>query len=169
MKHRIGIPVIIGCLVISLTACENAPKTAMGGIIGGGALGGTGYLVSKGIKGGKYTAPIAIASTALGALIGSGIGSALDKTDQIHHLATMQTALEMNPSEHKAEWSNPDKGTGGAIIPKETFKKPSGQWCRKYDYHIMHDTKVSSGKGLACRNAKTGKWETVGTPTLSTL
>ena len=169
MRKKIGVPIVVLCSALALGACENNPKTAMGGIIGGGALGGTGYLVSKGIKGGKYTAPIAIASTALGALIGSGIGSALDKTDQIHHLATMQTALEMNPSEHKAEWSNPDKGTGGSIIPKETFKKSSGQWCRKYDYHILHDQKVSSGKGLACRNAKTGKWETVGTPALSTL
>jgi surface antigen len=169
MRKKIGIPIVVLCSALALGACENNPKTAMGGIIGGGALGGTGYLLSKGLKGGKYTAPITVASTALGALIGSGIGSALDKTDQLHHLATMQEALEINPTNTPKEWTNPKTENTGVVVPRETFKKQSGEWCRKYDYHIMHDTKVSSGKGLACRNIKTGKWETIGTPTLSTL
>ena len=169
MINRPGILVLGACSMLFLSACENNPKTAMGGLIGGGALGAGAFLASKGIKGGKYTIPITVASTALGALIGSGIGSALDKTDQMHHLATTQIALETLPTDTPRQWTNPQTDNTGVVVPRETYKKQSGEWCRKYDYHIMHDTRVSSGKGLACRNAKTGKWETIGTPTLSTL
>jgi surface antigen len=138
----------------------------MGTILGGGALGGASYFLSKG---GKYAVPITVAGTAIGALVGSGIGDSMDKVDQLSHLATMQIALEKNPIDEVSNWSNPENGTGGAVVPKQTFQKPSGQFCRSYEYHIMHDTKVSSGKGLACRNDKNGKWETIGSPTLSTL
>tara|TARA_R110002074_G_scaffold41053_1_gene109254 strand:- start:576 stop:1088 length:513 start_codon:yes stop_codon:yes gene_type:complete len=169
MKTNKSIPMLIICSSLALSACENAPKQAMGSIVGGGALGSAGYFLSKGIKGGKYTAPITVASAALGALVGGGIGSALDKTDQMHHLATTQIALEGTPSNVPREWTNPKTENTGVVVPRETYKKQSGEWCRKYDYHIMHDTRVSSGKGLACRNAKTGKWDTIGTPSLSTL
>ena len=169
MKNHPGIIVLTACSLLFLGACENKPKTAMGGLIGGGALGAGAFLASKGINGGKYQIPITIVSAGLGALIGSGIGDALDKTDQLHHLATTQFALETLPTDIPKEWTNPKTDTSGVVIPKETFKKSSGEWCRKYDYHIMHDTKVSSGKGLACRNEKTGKWDTIGTPSLSTL
>ena len=169
MKTSKTIPIVIICSSLALSACENAPKQAMGSIVGGGALGGAGYFLSKGIKGGKYTAPITVASAALGALVGGGIGSALDKTDQMHHLATTQIALETLPTDTPKQWNNPKTDNSGVIVPRKTYKKASGEWCRKYDYHIMHDTKVSSGKGLACRNEKTGKWDTIGTPSLSTL
>ena len=88
--------------------------------------------------------------------------------DAMHHLATMQLALEKNPTGEVSNWSNPENGTGGAVIPTEKFKKSSGGWCSKYDYHIMHDTKVSSGKGIACRDNH-GEWKPIGTPPLSTL
>ena len=87
----------------------------------------------------------------------------------MHHLAITQFALETLPTDIPKKWTNRKTETSGVVIPKETFKKSSGEWCRKYDYHIMHDTKVSSGKGLACRNEKTGEWETIGSPSLSTL
>lgn len=166
MNSKLSLPIIIGCFALSLGACENRPKTAMGSIIGGSALGAGAFLASKGSD---HAIPITVASTALGALIGGGIGSALDKTDEMHHLATMQIALETKPTNEKAEWKNPTKDTGGVVIPRQTLQKSSGEWCRKYDYHIMHNLRVSSGKGLACRNAKTGVWETIGTPSLSTL
>ena len=168
MLNRPGILVLTACSMLFLGACEGRPKTAMGGLIGGGALGAGAFLASKSIKGGKYTLPITVVSAGLGALIGSGIGDALDKTDQMHHLATTQFALETLPTNQPKEWNNAETANSGVVIPKETFKKPSGQWCRKYDYHIMHDTKVSSGKGLACRD-NNGKWESVGTPSLSIL
>ena len=166
MKNHSIILVITACSVLVLGGCEGRPKTALGGVLGGSALGVGGFLASKGTK---YKIPITVASTALGALIGSGIGDALDKTDQMHHLATTQLALETLPTDTVKQWQNPNSKSSGVIIPKQTFKKSSGEWCRKYDYHIMHDTKVSSGKGLACRNEKTGQWDTIGTPSLSTL
>ena len=166
MNRKIGVPLMVCALVLSLGACEGRPKSAMGGILGGGALRGASYFLSKG---GKYAVPITVAGTALGALVGSGIGESLDKVDELSHLATMQIALETNPTGEGSEWRNPKNDTGGVVVPKQTFQKPSGQFCRSYEYHIMHDTKVSSGKGLACRNDRTGQWETIGSPTLSTL
>jgi len=143
----------------------------MGSIIGGSALGVGAFLASKSVKGGKHTIPITLASTALGVLIGAGIGNALDKTDGRRKVLTaaIQIALESKRTNEKVEWKNRAKNTGGVVIPRLTFQKSSGEWCRKYDYHIMHNLRVSSGKGLACRNDKTGVWQTIGTPSLSTL
>lgn len=169
MKVSYPSTVILGSVFLSiLGGCENNPKTAMGGLIGGGSLGGAGYFLSKGVKGGKYTIPITVASTVIGGLIGSGIGQALDKTDQIHVMSTTHHALENVPSNVSSTWSNPKTLTSGSVTPKETFQKSSGEWCRKYSFHILHDQKVSSGNGLACRD-NSGKWVSVGTPSLSTL
>ena len=169
MLNRPGILVLTACSMLILSACEGRPKTAMGGLIGGSALGGGAFLASKGIKGGKYQIPITIASAGLGALIGSGIGDTLDKTDELHHLATTQIALETLPVDIPKKWSNPETQSSGVVIPTMTYQKPSGEYCREYTYHIMHDMKVSSGKGLACRNDLSGQWQSIGTPDLSTL
>jgi len=67
----------------------------MGGILSGGALGDASYFLSKG---GKYAVPITVAGTAIGALVGLGIGEALDKVDELNHLATMQITPETNPT-----------------------------------------------------------------------
>ena len=170
MTNRPGncVLVISTCCLILLGGCENRPKTAMGSIIGGSALGTGAFLVSKDSD---HTFPITVASTALGALIGAGIGNALDKTDERRKVLTaaIQIALESKRTNEKVEWKSPTKDTGGVVIPRQTLQKSSGEWCRKFDYHIMHNLRVSSGKGLACRNEKTGIWETIGTPSLSTL
>ena len=47
MINRPGILVLGACSMLFLGACENNPKTAMGGLIGGGALGAGGFLASN--------------------------------------------------------------------------------------------------------------------------
>ena len=107
MLNRPGILVLTACSILVLGGCEGRPKTAMGGIVGGGALGAGAFLASKSIKGGKYQIPITIVSAGLGALIGSSVGEALDKTDEMFHLANTQFALETLPTNQAKEWSNP--------------------------------------------------------------
>jgi len=155
--------------MLFLGACENSPKQTMGGVLGGGLSGAGAFLISKGIKGGKYQIPLTVVSAGLGALVGSSLGKVMDQSDQMYHLATTQIALETIPTNQPKQWDNPKTQSTGVIVPTETFQKPSGQPCRKYSFHILHDQKVSSGNGLSCRNEKSGKWESIGTPSLSTL
>ena len=120
MNRKIGVPLMVCALVLSLGACEGRPKSAMGGILGGGALRGASYFLSKG---GKYAIPITVASTAIGALVGSGIGESLDKVDELSHLATMQIALETNPTGEGSEWRNPKKRYWWCDCPKTDLPK----------------------------------------------
>ena len=152
-------PVLVGSLVVSLGACENRPKTAMGTILGGSALGGASYYLAKGSK---HAKPIALAGLAVGALLGNALGESLDKQDEMHHIATTQLALETSKNNEVKEWTNPNKETSGAITPTKTFKNHTGQNCRDYKFHVIHDQIVSSGTGTACRNPRTGVWEHLG-------
>jgi hypothetical protein len=74
MRNRPGIIVLTACSMLFLGGCEGRPKTTMGAILGGGSLGAGAFLASKNIKGGKYTLPLTVVATGLGALVGSGIG-----------------------------------------------------------------------------------------------
>lgn len=156
---KLFIPILAGSLIVSLGACENRPKTAMGTILGGSALGGASYYLAKGSK---HAKPIAIAGLAVGALLGNALGESLDKQDEMHLLATAQHALETTKNDVPTEWKNPNKETSAEITPTKTFKNSIGQNCRDYKFHVIHNQIVSSGTGTACRNPKTGVWEHLG-------
>ena len=157
--NKFVFPVVIGSLILTLGACENRPKTAMGTILGGSALGGASYYLAKGSK---YSKPIALAGVAVGALLGNALGESLDKQDEMHHLATTQLALETKKNHEVSGWKNPNKKSSGEVTPVKTFKNAVGQHCRDYKFHVIHDQIVSSGTGTACRNPKTGVWEHLG-------
>ena len=49
MKNHPGIIVLTACSMLLLGACENKPKTEMGALIGGGALGASAIAKEMGI------------------------------------------------------------------------------------------------------------------------
>jgi len=159
MVHRFKGSIVCLVLVVTLGACEGRPKTALGTIVGGSSLGGASYYLAKGSK---YSKPIAVAGLFVGSLLGNAIGESLDKTDEMHLLATAQNALETTKNEEVTEWVDPNKKLTAEITPTNTFKNDVGQNCRDYTFHVINDQKVSSGTGTACRNPKTGQWEHLG-------
>ena len=94
--HALISSILVGFIVISLGACENRPKTSLGTILGGTALGGASYYLAKGSK---YSKPIGLAGVAIGVLLGNALGESLDKQDEVHLLATTQVALEKNKNQ----------------------------------------------------------------------
>ena len=130
------------------------------------ALGGASYYLARGSK---YSKPIAMAGLFVGGLLGNALGESLDKTDEMHLLATAQNALETTKNDEVTEWVDPNKELSATITPTKTFENEVGQNCRDYTFHVINDQKVSSGTGTACRNPKNGKWEHLGIERISTL
>lgn len=150
---------VVAIVALSLAACQTtgAPgefgsnKTTGGGIIGavlGGVAGsqfgkGKGQLIAVGV------------GTLGGMFVGSGVGSSLDKMDEMYAKRNANKTLEYGRSNQPSRWQNPDSGHSGTFTAGPV--KSGGKVCRPYTTTIYIDGKQETGTGTACRNSN-GQW-----------
>lgn len=125
------------------------------GTLGGAALGG---LAGASIGGNGDGRGVGIVlGTLIGGVIGNQIGRGLDKTDRLTAERTAQHALETSRSGERNTWSNPDRATGGYVIPKPAYQASNGSTCREYQQAITVGGRTEKAYGTACRQAD-GSW-----------
>ena len=142
---------LAGAAAMTLSACQENPKTGAGAAIGAAA----GGLLAAASNGG---ATGIAAGVLLGGLLGSSIGAQMDAQDKRLHAMTTQQALENNRTGSAAAWRNPDTGHRGRIEPTRTYQTDSGQYCREFQQTIIVGGKEEQAYGTACRQPD-GSWE----------
>ncbi len=149
---------IIGlALLLTLSGCATTtgPKETIGtglGALGGGLLGaqvgsGSGRLWATGI------------GVLAGAFLGNQIGESLDRADRHEMERTTQRALEHNPTDTSAAWTNPDTGNYGSVTPTRTYYA-SNKPCREYTQSVTIGGQQETVVGNACRETD-GTWRVV--------
>ena len=152
--------VLAGLLTLSLAACaqgygDNYGPKQTGGTLVGAAAGG--LLGSQIGHGGGRLAAVAI-GTLGGALIGSEVGKSLDRADRAYLEQTTHQALESGPSGRPVQWSNPDSGHYGSVVPQPSYNNSQGRPCREYQQTVYIGGKPQSAYGTACRQPD-GSWQ----------
>lgn len=66
--------------------------------------------------------------------------------------ATLQEALERNPSGVEARWRSPHRAAEGIVRPLRTYRTHGGLWCREYLERIVVDGHEVSWSERACRD-----------------
>jgi surface antigen len=127
-------------------------REVAGTIIGGVAGGVLGSTVGKGQ--GKIAG--VLIGTLLGALVGNDVGRSLDDADELH----AAHVLEKNRTGQSSTWVNPDSGAEVMVVPKRTYQRPSGEYCREYQTEVGVGGQKQLAYGTACRQPD-GQWAIV--------
>ena len=155
---------LLATTAIALTICTTAPKadaflndkedvgTLFGAIVGGLA----GNQIGKG-SGNLWATG---AGVFLGSIIGRGVGQSLDRTDTMYAERSYSHTLETLPSGYTSEWYNPDSGHRGTYTPTNTYRQPSGQYCREFQQTVTIGGRTERAYGTACRQID-GSWQIV--------
>ncbi len=150
------LPVLAAALLLAACAKDHGPKRSLGTLLGGigGAVAGS----QIGRGSGRH---VAIAAGALfGAVLGNEIGRSLDEADRLAAEHAAQNALESHKTGQPAEWSNPDSGNSGWVVPTKTWREPAGNYCREYQTGVTIGGKEETAYGTACRQPD-GSWQIV--------
>jgi surface antigen len=94
---------------------------------------------------------------AIGGMIGTRIGAALDDEDKRRAYAAQVQALESGTSGAPVAWRNPDSGRYGSVVPGPKYQS-NGADCRQFTHTIYLDGKPQTARGAACRGAD-GAWQ----------
>ena len=151
-RGRTALIIGVSVIALSLGACAERPKTAIGAA--GGAAGGG--LLAAALGAG----PAGIAAgVILGGLAGGAVGNALDQADLDRAARAQQQALETARTNQTIAWTNPDSGNSGTYTPKRTYES-NGTACREYQQTVTVGGKTESAFGTACRQPD-GSWKIV--------
>ena len=160
--------VLISALcVVTLAACAQPgqPGYAPPGEAGmnkttGGALVGAGLGGLAGSQLGHGSGKVATTAlgVVLGGLLGGSVGASLDRADQAALDRSTQQALESTPANQPMQWSNPDNGHYGTIVPVRTYQPAPGQFCREFQQTVIIGGQSQQAYGTACRQPD-GTWK----------
>lgn len=128
-----------------------ANKTTAG-MLGGAALGGLG---GAQIGGGSGKLAAVAAGTLLGAFLGHGIGTSLDRADEMYAAQAEREALQA-PLHQPVSWQG-QSGNHGTVTPMREYPGQYGEYCREYQHTIIIGGKRQRGIGRACQNPD-GTW-----------
>lgn len=146
--------------MIFLSACNTTQgrgnKEIFGGV-GGAVLGG---LAGSQIGGGSGRLVATGAGVLLGALVGSEIGSSLDRADMVY-AQTANTKAHSAPIGETVSWNNPETGNSGKVTPTKDGYSSAGRYCREYQQTIIVNGQPQTGYGQACQQPD-GSWEIIG-------
>ena len=152
-RHMLAVPIF---LALSLSACitdDFGRKQSIGAVVGAATGGYLGSMIGEG-----NTRLVATAGgTLLGLLLGSEIGSSLDRVDRLYAAQTQQTALEHHETGVTASWSNPDTGNAGTVTPTATYRSTTRQYCREFQQTVTINGTTQQAHGTACRQPD-GAW-----------
>lgn len=124
-----------------------ASGAVLGGVAGSQLGGGSGRLWTTG------------AGVLVGALLGSEIGSSLDKADMAYAQTANNRAYSA-PIGETIRWNNPDTGNYGTVTPMREGRTTAGAYCREYQQTIYVGGQQQSGHGTACQQPD-GSWNVV--------
>ena len=155
-------PKRIACALLAaslLTGC--ADMQGVGPKQGFGALGGAAAGGLLGAQAGKGSGKLAMvaAGTLFGALIVSGIGSSLDKADQMY-LSRAQTQAFSAPIGQPVAWDNDASGNYGTVTPIRQGRDAYGSACREFQQTIYVGGRSQNAFGQACQQSD-GSWKIV--------
>jgi surface antigen len=156
MKFRKSLAVV-AVAALALGACQSGGGKQTAGGLGGAVLGG---LAGAQFGSGSGRLVATGAGVLLGALLGSEIGSSLDKADRLYLEDTTQNTLETAPSGRPITWKNPDSGNYGTVTARPSYQASSGEYCREYSQTIYVGGKQEDAFGKACRQPD-GSWKVV--------
>ena len=147
---------IVAVMGVALAGCQSAgPKQTFGGLAGAVA----GGVVGNQFGGGEGKVLATAAGALVGAYFGSQFGSLLDERDQQAAYKAQYQALEYGRSGAPVDWSNPDSGRRGQVVPAQAYTVNS-LTCRDYTHTIYIDGQPQTARGQACRQSD-GTWKPV--------
>ena len=85
-------------------------------------------------------------------------GQAITAADQLALERTTQTTLETVRIGTESTWRNPQSGSHGIIVPRRTFQKASGTYCREFTQTLVTGDVTEEALGTACRETD-GTWK----------
>lgn len=77
--------------------------------------------------------------------------------EQVLAAAARQEALETLPSRDSLEWSAPDGGVRGRIVPLRSFRAEDGRFCREFTEEVASADAVDRFTDVRCRTEE-GRW-----------
>ncbi len=84
----------------------------------------------------------------------------LDAAAKVVMEQTTQQALELNKDGQGSNWSIPESGHVGTVIPTRTYQTNSGQSCREFQQTVTVGGTTRLANGTACRKIE-GGWQRV--------
>lgn len=90
-------------------------------------------------------------ATGGGLLLGYGIGSYLDKVDQIHASMVINQSLNNNAQGQTTTW-NPNNNFAMSVTPQSSMNQ-----CRKFNTTVQANGTIKIVNGIACRQSN-GQW-----------
>ena len=109
--------------------------------------------------GGAAASSAPVSGAAIGSMIGTRIGAAMDDEDKRRAYAAQVQALESGPAGAPVAWRNPDSGRYGSVVPGPS-STANGASCRQFTHTIYLDGKPQTARGTACRKPD-GTWQPV--------
>jgi len=98
-----------------------------------------------------------------GACSGVSPNQALDGEDRELLIAARADALERNKTGQATNWSNPDTGHRGTVVPTRTYQAGNGADCREFQQTTTVSGVTDLAYGASCRTPE-GTWEIVTEP-----
>ena len=90
-------------------------------------------------------------AVATGLVVGYGIGSHLDKVDEIHANMIVQQSLNNNAQGQTTTWT-PNNNFAMSVTPQSSMNQ-----CRKFNTTVQANGTIKIVNGIACRQSN-GKW-----------
>jgi surface antigen len=106
---------------------------------------------------------VLLIAAAMAACGGTLTFAVLDRVDRDRLADALQLALEKNRTGEGANWSNPDTGHRGTVVPIRTFKGTGGSDCREFQQTATVSGETDIAFGSACRTTD-GAWRIVDAP-----
>ena len=126
-------------------AKKKTMKKADYGALGGSAIGAA--IASS------TNDPLIIATAAVtGLVVGHGVGTTLDKIDELHAAMVLTNSLSYNNNGEITSWKHPNKNLVVNAMPINQ----NGQ-CREFITSVQVDSQLKEMRGTACLN--NGEWE----------
>ena len=126
-------------------AKKKTMKKADYGALGGSAIGAA--IASS------TNDPLIIATAAVtGLVVGHGVGTTLDKIDELHAAMVLTNSLSYNNNGENTSWKHPNKNLVVNAMPINQ----NGQ-CREFITSVQVESRLREMRGTACLN--NGEWE----------
>jgi surface antigen len=142
---------MLGLLVALAVVSGCATREQTGTLVGAGAGGALGYVVTDSGWG-------ALLGAALGGLIGREVGQEMNRRDR----ERMGYVLSEVPAGQGYRWLNPDTDTYWEATPLDAYEAPGGIRCREFAVQARgREGDVDQTYGTACLQPD-GTWEMAG-------
>ena len=126
--------------------------------VGGGIIGG--YIGSM-FGGGVGNLIFIAVGAAAGGGAGYYFGDSLLPSDQAKFQTSTRFALNNATDGELVNWTNPETGVAGSIVPIRTYYAGNATYCRDFTATISAPEGIGNGEGRGCRVAG-GPWRIQG-------